>query len=553
MSYIINIWEQPRNLPIPETETAIWQMLSQLYEMQPRQNPKFQELARQLMSIYPEESGDEGDRSVWLECKADGDTNEPVWNLGLYNGERLDEAQAMITALATGLGLNVADEQAGDLYLADGRILSPRAGAYCMKAFAAYFSGQHTKAWQEFLSLATRGNLSALRNLASMSIRGEAVKKNYQLGYALLVLAGETDEAQRLHRALKAEAQANAEALLQVLLQPGRFLTTIQRLAIPTASSAELTLEPTVAASLTTPNTLPDSTKIALLLEKAKAGDNDARVYLASAYKTGEGIAPSNVEAVRWWTLAAQEGIAEAQFNLALSYAFGHGVAKDDKSAFKWYGQAADQGHANAIYNFGVMHTQGVVVPKDLVAANLLYAYALVKGCEHAPTPTFNPANAAHALPLLKELSESGKVLDTLNKWRRIQAKQQNVNSLELKTFSQATQTKNTRSTSSENSSDSEQEPAVASSLHIGHAALLVGVLQMPIFIWLMPSTMPVIGKLMLAFVSLTAAYSAWRVARDQEFSSGVTILIVLLALMPMIGMLPCLGLLLKVVRQKTS
>lgn len=157
MSYIINIWEQPDNLPIPKTESAVWQMLNQLYELPPRKNPKFQELARQLMSLYPEENGDEGDRSIWLELKADGDTDEPVWNLGLYSGDRLDEVQPVIAARATALGLNVADEQAGDLYLADGRILSQRPGAQCMRAFAAYFSGQFATAWQEFFRLRRMG------------------------------------------------------------------------------------------------------------------------------------------------------------------------------------------------------------------------------------------------------------------------------------------------------------------------------------------------------------------------------------------------------------
>jgi TPR repeat protein len=172
-----------------------------------------------------------------------------------------------------------------------------------MTAFAAYFSGQHTKAWQEFLSLASQGNLSALRNLASMSIRGEAVRKNYHVGYALLMLAGETDEAQRLYKHLKIETQANAEALLQLLRQPAQFLPTMRRIVTPATSDAELTLDPVAHALLISPSTLTDSAKIAVLFEKAKAGDNDARVYLASAYKTGEGVAQSNEEAVRWWTL----------------------------------------------------------------------------------------------------------------------------------------------------------------------------------------------------------------------------------------------------------
>lgn len=529
-------------------------MLNQLYELPPRKNPKFQELARQLMSLYPEENGDEGDRSIWLELKADGDTDEPVWNLGLYSGDRLDEVQPVIAARATALGLNVADEQAGDLYLADGRILSQRPGAQCMRAFAAYFSGQFATAWQEFFSLASHGNQSALRNMASMVLRGEGIKQHHSLGHALLVLAGETGEAQRLHKALTPELQATAEVVLQKLRQPGQFGTTVRSLAIPVPIANDLTLTPTVkAATVNAPKPSTNDT-IALLLDKARAGDRKAWVYLACAYKSGEGVAQSDEEAVRWWALAAREGSAEAQFNLALSYALGSGVAQDEKTAFKWYGQAADQGHANAIYNFGVMHSDGVAVPKDLVAANILYAYAQVKGYANTPTPTFNPSAAPHVLPLIKEMSESGKVLDTLSKWRRIQSKHLSTNGITQQTALSPAHLNQPRSRAAANRKDLDDEAAqTESSWHRGHVALAVGALQMPIFIWLMPSTAPVIGKLMLGILSLTAAYGAWRVAKDQGFSTGMTTLIVILALVPFIGMFPCIGLLLKLVRHKTS
>jgi TPR repeat protein len=551
MSYVINIWEQPNNIPLPETEHAIWQMLGRLYEMPSRRNPKFQELARQLMSMYPEENGEEGDHSIWLECKADGDTDEPVWNLGLYSGERLDEVQAMVAAHATALGLNVADEQAGDLYLADGRILSERDGAHCMRAFAAYFSGHQTTAWQEFLSLASKGNRVAMRNLASMCIRGEAVKKNYPLGQALLVLAGEAEEALKLYDFLKPEMQLQADSARRKLREPAQFTATVNSL---TTIATELTL--TSLSSDSKPiEKKPSSNNlnIAAILELANAGDHEAWLTLASCYKSGEGVTQCDEEAARWWGLAARKGIAEAQFNLALSYALGEGVAKDEKSAFKWYGQAADQGHANAIYNFGVMHAQGKVVPEDLVAANLLYAYAKVKGCEHAPMPTFTPVNAGQAIELIHKMTESGKVLDTLGTWRRMKTMQQGAKSLDLNRPVLEASTKPTNQISRRVHTDTEPETRATSSLHIGHAALVVGALQGALFIWLTPENKPALAILILGMLALTGAYGAWRVARDQEFSSGITALIVLLALVPMIGMLPCIGLLLKLIRQKMS
>ena len=49
-------------------------------------------------------------------------------------------------------------------------------------------------------------------------------------------------------------------------------------------------------------------------------------------------------EAVKWWTLAAQQGHAKAQFFLGVMYAKGEGVKKDEAEAVKWYTKAAQQG-----------------------------------------------------------------------------------------------------------------------------------------------------------------------------------------------------------------
>ena len=50
-------------------------------------------------------------------------------------------------------------------------------------------------------------------------------------------------------------------------------------------------------------------------------------------------------------------------------YAFGKGVPEDDKQAVKWFRLAAEQGVANAQYNLGVMYERGDGVPEDKVLA----------------------------------------------------------------------------------------------------------------------------------------------------------------------------------------
>ena len=61
------------------------------------------------------------------------------------------------------------------------------------------------------------------------------------------------------------------------------------------------------------------------------------------------GVAKNESEAVRWYTLAANQGDTDAQYNLGVCYERGIGVAKNESEAVRWYTLAAKQGQANAI------------------------------------------------------------------------------------------------------------------------------------------------------------------------------------------------------------
>ena len=52
--------------------------------------------------------------------------------------------------------------------------------------------------------------------------------------------------------------------------------------------------------------------------------------------------------ALKWFRLAAEQGLAEAQNDLGYMYKEGQGVTQDYKEALKWYRLAAEQGHAEA-------------------------------------------------------------------------------------------------------------------------------------------------------------------------------------------------------------
>lgn len=246
MSYVVNVWEQPPDLPLPADSAAIWQMLEGLRARRVSgPNPKHVELARQMNALFANTGDDDGDTDVWDGAPLNGHGDDLVWNIGIRSGERHGEAHSLLAMRAVALGLNVADEQADHLYLADGRILSDAPGAWCTPAFAAYFSGDHADAWQRFLVLGAQGNPVAQYNMASMVMRGEVGRKNGALAHALLLLGGQDAEAARLRRYLKPETQAAADALLPRLRQPGQFIALVERVLAPPPrrpAGAELSL-----------------------------------------------------------------------------------------------------------------------------------------------------------------------------------------------------------------------------------------------------------------------------------------------------------------------
>ena len=48
--------------------------------------------------------------------------------------------------------------------------------------------------------------------------------------------------------------------------------------------------------------------------------------------------------AVKWYTLAAEQGDADAQTNLGVMYEYGDGVLTDNRRAYMWYNLASYNG-----------------------------------------------------------------------------------------------------------------------------------------------------------------------------------------------------------------
>ena len=119
----------------------------------------------------------------------------------------------------------------------------------------------------------------------------------------------------------------------------------------------------------------------------AEQGNADAQLNLGWcyergewSYERGEGVEKDLNKAVYWYTKAAEQGQAQAQHNLGLCYAYGQGVEIDQKKAVYWYTKAAEQGHAGSQNNLGLCYKKGEGVEKDLKKAVYLFTKAAEQG-----------------------------------------------------------------------------------------------------------------------------------------------------------------------------
>ena len=121
------------------------------------------------------------------------------------------------------------------------------------------------------------------------------------------------------------------------------------------------------------------------------------------------GAVQNDKTAVKWYTLAAEQGYARAQFNLGLMYDEGKGVLQDYKTAVKWYTLAAEQGFARAQSNLGLMYGLGQGVKKDYVYAHMWGNIAASNGNENggklrdASAEEMTPAQIEKAQELARE------------------------------------------------------------------------------------------------------------------------------------------------------
>ncbi len=116
----------------------------------------------------------------------------------------------------------------------------------------------------------------------------------------------------------------------------------------------------------------------------AAQGAPQAETILAMARDFALGGYPEDkTEAVRLYTLAANQGFAAAQEYLAGHYELGHGVPRDIDAAIRLHSLAANQGYPRAQINLGFLYMQGAVVAPDYTEAMQLFRSAADGGNQH--------------------------------------------------------------------------------------------------------------------------------------------------------------------------
>ena len=112
--------------------------------------------------------------------------------------------------------------------------------------------------------------------------------------------------------------------------------------------------------------------------------DVKAMACLGFCYDKGDGVKENLSEAVKWYTMAAEEGDAVAQVNLALCYEKARGVEKNLVEALKWHRKAAEKGNLNAYINVGLYYEKG----EGGVAKDMPTAFGWYKKAAEAGDPT---------------------------------------------------------------------------------------------------------------------------------------------------------------------
>lgn len=112
----------------------------------------------------------------------------------------------------------------------------------------------------------------------------------------------------------------------------------------------------------------------------AETGDPTGQLIYGVCLSVGLGCEENHHEAMKWWTLAGNQGDSDAQYNLGNYYYNDIYKSNDYKEAVYWLGKSAQQGHQPAQALLGECYFLGKGVPKDLEKAFSWYKKSVDNG-----------------------------------------------------------------------------------------------------------------------------------------------------------------------------
>lgn len=91
-----------------------------------------------------------------------------------------------------------------------------------------------------------------------------------------------------------------------------------------------------------------EASKHRIIAEKGGQYSKLGQFNLGVKYYLGQGVEQSYEEALKWYRMAAEQGLAEAEYALGDMYYRGTGVVQDNETALEWLTKAHEHGHPNA-------------------------------------------------------------------------------------------------------------------------------------------------------------------------------------------------------------
>ena len=91
--------------------------------------------------------------------------------------------------------------------------------------------------------------------------------------------------------------------------------------------------------------------------QNLKTSTVEGMLCVGRCYETGDGVGKDQAEAVKWYRMAVEQGVADAAFELAKCYRFGIGVRRNRVTASKWLQKAAERGHAKSLVLLGIRYS----------------------------------------------------------------------------------------------------------------------------------------------------------------------------------------------------